>query len=442
MLKKLYKIIFFMILILIISNAACFSAPVYDYEHGRFELLLPESSYSSLEPSDVVQTQDGHVYLRYGLSIIEFMPQTNTFEKIATLDSCQFSELGIADSVLLNNGKMLFLAPYTTLPSELFYNEIYKILSNNNIPALHGVTFRRRLYNYYKMSESEKIGVLLPYIKKDPDLYKRYREYAHCFNESMYGQIFDPVTRTFEKTGKVKVRRNETQKILLKNNKVLIVDGVITDSLRRVINFPRATQFEIFDPDTKEFKLLDLSFKEEDIRNVILLNNGKVLISAYSGVFIFDPETNKIEKVNSSIRMWNDAIKLHGIRDIIVYIDRIDWSNKKLHIYDVEKNTVTEMGDYLVYRGDINCITLTLLPDNNILVSGGDRDFSVWQGCGLATPEKKVELFSTKTGQAKLIPSRISDTFSYNTLVLNDGRVIFWSREPEIYIPKGYDRKD
>ena len=433
MLKKLYKIIFFMILILIISNAACFSAPVYDYEHGRFELLTPAPPYLPDDPQYVMQTEDGHVYfIDENSNIIEFKPKTNTFEKLARLDHCSVGRVAPTRAILLKNGKILLVSPITKLPSSEFSYEFRKIIRNNKIPAIRGLNFKNRVHNFYvKMSEIERISALLPYIKKDPDLYKRYREYAHCFNESMYGQIFDPVTRTFEKTGKVNIRRPLSAKVLLSDNRVLLFSRQGDDYA--------PDPFEIFDPDTKKFTLLDetLHGNGGGATNEILLNNGNVLITTYREVFIFDPYSEHLEKVSSLVNMSSNAIKLHGKKDIIIYRD---WFTDKLKRYDVGKNTATDLSNFLLNRG---YSWLSLLPDNNIMVSGGHNVKREWLEQKPDIMESRVEFIYTKTGQIKIIPSRIRGIYSWKPFVLKDGRIVFWAwKNTEIYIPKGYDKNN
>ena len=436
MLKKLCKVIFFLILVLIISNVACFSAPVYDYEHGRFELLTPAPPYLPDDPQYVMQTEDGHVYfIDENSNIIEFKPKTNTFEKLARLDHCSVGRVAPTRAILLRNGKILLVSPITTLPSDKFKYEFEKIIRNNKIPGIRGLTFSNRVDNFYlKMSEIERISALLPYIKKNPNLYKRYMEYAHCFNESMYGQIFDPVTRTFEKTGKVNIRRPLSAKVLLSDNRVLLFRGYEDED--------EPDPFEIFDPDTKKFTLLDefLHGNDSYTTNEILLNNGNVLITSYDGVFIFDPYSVHLDKVSSSVKMKFNAIKLCGKKDTIIYRD---WFTDNLKLYDVEKNTATYFADFLINRGFGYSSWLSLLPDNNIMVSGGHNDEREVLEHKSDIPESRVELIYTKTGQIKLIPSRTNDEFYLlKPLVLKDGRIVFWFRKnTEIYIPKGYDKK-
>lgn len=433
--KKLCRIIFFVFLVLTSSKLACFSVPKYDYEHGRFELLTPTPPYLPFDSRYVMQSDDGHVYfIDRNSYIIEFKPKTNTFEKLARLDSCSAESPAPTRAILLRNGKILVVSPITTLPSDKFKYEFEKIIRNNKIPGIRGLTFTNRVDNFYiKMSEIERISALLPYIKKDPDLYNRYREYAHCFNESMYGQIFDPVTRTFERVGKVNIRRPGPAKVLLSDNRVLLFTGYEDDGDKN--------RFEIFDPDTKKFTLLDETLHGNGgwATNEILLNNGNVLITTYREVFIFDPYSVHLDKVSSSVNMASNAIKLHGKKDIIIYRD---WFAYKLKLYDVEKNTATDLCNFLLNRGMGHSGWLSLLPDNNIIVSGGEDDERERLEQKLDIPENRVELIYTKTGQIKLIPSRISGIYSWNPLVLKDGRIVFWSwRNTEIYIPKGYDKK-
>ena len=250
----------------------------------------------------------------------------------------------------------------------------------------------------------------------------------------MYGQIFDPVTRTFEKTGKVNIRRPLSAKVLLSDNRVLLFSRQGDDYA--------PDPFEIFDPDTKKFTLLDetLHGNGGGATNEILLNNGNVLITTYREVFIFDPYSEHLEKVSSLVNMSSNAIKLHGKKDIIIYRD---WFTDNLKLYDVEKNTATYFADFLINRGFGYSSWLSLLPDNNIIVSGGEDGERERLEHNSDIPESRVELIYTKTGQIKLIPSRISGVYSWNPLVLKDGRIVFWSRRnTEIYIPKGYDRKD
>ncbi len=434
--KKLCRIVFFVFLVLTSSNLACFSAPVYDYEHGRFEFLTPSPLYLPFDSRYVMQSEDGHVYfIDMKANIIEFKPKTNTFEKLARLDSCSADRPDPTRAILLKNGKILLVSPITKLPSSEFSYEFKEIIRNNKIPEIRGVNFKNRVHNFYvKMSEIERISALLPYIKKDPDLYKRYREYAHCFNESMYGQIFDPATRTFEKTGKINIRRNVGAKVLLSDNRVLLFRGYEDED--------EPDPFEIFDPDTKKFTLLDefLHGNDSYTTNEILLNNGNVLITSYDGVFIFDPYSVHLDKVSSSVKMKFNAIKLCGKKDTIIYRD---WFTDNLKLYDVEKNTATYFADFLINRGFGYSSWLSLLPDNNIMVSGGHNDEREVLEHKSDIPESRVELIYTKTGQIKLIPSRTNDEFYLlKPLVLKDGRIVFWFRKnTEIYIPKGYDKK-
>ena len=302
--KKIKKLISIVLLIF----GICFIFPniavALDYENGHFEKINTDFPIVG-QP---IKLNDGRILIISGTEIINFNPKTNNFSKIVNINNnLDIHRQDIA--TLLNNGKVLFISPITEYPSEKFSKEIYHLVINDLYEKKSSLftnkdilTKRDAWLAYKQLPEAKKEEIFLPYIKKDSSLFQRYNNYLEEYKKSMYAQLYDPNTNTFEYTGKMNIRRQNSKKILMKDGSVLIIGGLIQRDPSIPIGivdekiYSKTGIFELYNPDTQKFSLIVTDQKFKNIQDVILLNDGKIFIAANQTFYVFNPFTNKFFK--------------------------------------------------------------------------------------------------------------------------------------------------
>lgn len=378
-------------------------------------------------------------------------------------------------SIVLNNGKVLFVAPLYITPLQKFNDQLKCTYDEcGQLP--------------YK--EAEKI--YLPRIKDNIDLINKYNEYKnHYEHESMYGYIYDPERDTLIQTkGKVNIRRYNTKKILLQDGKVLIYGGwmprdgggVITEDAVNA-RYIAASQMEIYDPEKDEFELI----KEQELFRPwyppILTKDGKVVI--FSTNFsnkkkyytYFDPILLKFSKPkelpdfggcnyylplkNGRVLFFSNvenkfvmkALESHKYFSTIKAKEYYsNWhlaDSRYIFLFDSNTEEFSLVGQMAIPRG--TDYIASELSDGRILIVGGEKDAAT-NGRGLffdppKKPQKKAEILNIKTGKSIIIGSAYYPYYKKisNMTLLDDGRVLLYgdynNSDIELYTPKSINKK-
>ena len=435
---------FFIIFIAIVSCNLPINAETLDYAHGYFKKL--KTKYPLY--GQPIKLQDGRIYIS-SIDNIIYNPVTNTFSKAESFNK-NIDIHGNDVGTLLNNGKILFIAPYMKFPSEEFEDIIYKLINNDlnsgkiQLPNNNTKVYKNRWQEYSHLTELQKQQIYLPYIKKEPLLHKMYNKYLDRYNNSLSAQLYNPATNKFEYTGKINIRRNNSSNILLKNGNVLRIGGltqrnstvpvgVVDDGMSK-----RAACFELYDPATGQFTLLNVCRNFGLIKTVIQLNDGRLFIESNSKFFIYNPETQTFFESKHSA---------YGENFLKLSDDRIIFSGWTTDIkeYNPYTDELKTIGRLLVPRGSSTYYNMTLLPDDNIIINGGEnleKSDSVWIFKLGTTYEDRVEIFNPNTKEIKLLPKMHYKNPGGWSVVLDDGRVLFYfGKDVELYIPKGYKVK-
>lgn len=439
----IYKKIFLLILILGFYLLLPSNVSAFDYKNGHFEKI--NTDYPLGLP---VQLNDGRVFIISDDSIINFDSDTNKFKKIATLNTA-IDKHDNTKAIGLNQNKILFIAPLFNKPSEQFEREIYWLILND-LYKYKSLFFRdkdisstREAWLAYKqLPETEKEKIYLPYLKKDSNLLKKYYDYIEDYKKSMYAQLFDIDSYNFEYTGKLNLRRRHAKKVLLKDGSVLLFGGFVQrdNSIPIGISdsgmYRKASVFELYNPDTKEFSFIK-SPKIFNNINDLFIYNDNLLIVADNKFYLYNLHTHKLRESKCEVNGMN-FLQL-GNGDIVFVSNIFDKFRNHMILkrYNPEKDTIVELGKLIVPRGEAYLYNMTLLPDGNILVNGGQNIEKSGNFSGDAIYENRTEIFSPETGESVLIKNMPYKKPGGYSVVLNDGRILlYFGKNACLYVPK------
>ena len=460
MYKKFLKKSLVLLLILLVSITLSNCAYSSKEKGGYFKKLHSDIPVAG----SARKVNDGKILIYGEVGNIIFDPKTDTFRKTVLAKK----GIGLVSSVSLADGRVLFVGPnaiedaptdelklYSLVADDLFkkrlkkYRIVESTLTDSEIRNL-----RRQVYleEYASLYEDEREKLLLPYLKKNPELMKKYNDCVAEYEQSMHGQIYDPVTETFEYTkGKLNIRRSDTNLVLLKNGNVLIMGGQTPRDRKIPIGIAdegmstRAGRMEIYNPETETFSLVNNTTPIYNVVDAFLLKDGRVFI-IYSGKYtIYDPEKNIFSetgcliKYKQHLKLSDDKIlffvgpdttfetfKLpqhsHNHQSYLYYFKQYNIS--EIVIYDINKKEYKDGGHLLIPRGAP--FGLIELKDGNILVFGGE-DKAEERKLGDTVLEKKdAEIYNPKTGISKVIKKMNYGRVNDEAILLDDGRVLLY----------------
>ena len=464
MFKKFLKKVLLLLLILLVSITLSNCAYSSKEKGGYFKKL-----HSNIPVAGSARkVNDGKILIYGEVGNIIFDPKTDTFRKTVLAKK----GIGLVSSVSLADGRVLFVGPnaiedaptdelklYSLVADDLFkkrlkkYRIVESTLTDSEIRNL-----RRQVYleEYASLYEDEREKLLLPYLKKNPELMKKYNDCVAEYEQSMHGQIYNPVTETFEYTkGKLNIRRFDTKLVLLKNGNVLIMGGKTPRDRKIPIGIAdegmsiRAGRMEIYNPETETFSLVNNTTPIYNVVDAFLLKDGRVFI-IYSGKYtIYDPEKNifsetgRLIKYKQHLKLSDDKIlffvgpdttfetfKLpkhsHNHQSYLYYFK--EYNISEIVIYDINKKEYKDGGHLLIPRGGSDLFTFGLieLKDGNILVFGGE-DKAEERKLGDTVLEKKdAEIYNPKTGISKVIKKMNYGRVNDKAILLDDGRVLLY----------------
>lgn len=441
------EILKFLSVLFVLFLSVTHSVFALDYTNGHFEKINADFPVFG-QP---IKLNNGKILIISDSKIISFNPTTNKFEKITNINDIDSGSKDIA--ILLANGKILLISPILEYPSSKFERIIYQLILDDLFKYKSIIfkdkkilTKRDAWYAYKHLPEKEKEIIFLPYIKKDPILFREYNSYLKEYDKSMYAQLYTADTNKFEYTGRLNIRRNSTNIILLDDGCVLLVGGFIQRDSTVPIGtvdekiFSKTGVFELYNPITQKFTLIDTNYKFKNINKVILLNNGQVFIAADQTAYLYNLKNNKFTRSKHKITGGN-FIKLDDDR-IVFNTGLLDknLNNTEIACYNPHNDEVSVIGKLLIPRGTVNLYKMTLLPDGNILINGGQNINKSSSFSGGAVYEDRAELFNPNTFESALLPKMSYKAPGGKSILLNDGRILFYFADANLYIPKGYKK--
>lgn len=198
---------------------------------------------------------------------------------------------------------------------------------------------------------------------------------SSCYTAS--AELYDPARGTFAATGKLTVPRAEARAVLLRTGEVLLVGGTAVTESNPVLTA------ELYNPSTGTFIMIGATHLS-DATQIVLLNDGRVLVAGSSGADLYDPSTRHF--------------------------------------------TIT--GAMTVPRSKFGG---ALLPDGRVLMAGGQA------GGPFGTRVTSTQIYDPKAGRFSPGPELNENRFKLSKAVvsLRDGRVLIagGADQPEVYDP-------
>ena len=218
-------------------------------------------------------------------------------------------------------------------------------------------------------------------------------------------ELYDPATGTFAAAGDMTTARFWHTATLLPDGRVLIAGGW-------GVNNPDArTSAELYDPSTGTFTATGSMAASHCCAT--LLNNGKVLMTGWSGAFaeLYDPSAGTFTGTG---RMNTDGIhRATLLPDGRVLIANVkDPAPQPAEIYDPVTNTFSLTGAMKFGAG-----TVTLLTSGKVLLAGGQNEGGDWS---FASTELYDPTSGTFTDGGKMLHARDSHTAT----LLSDSSVL------------------
>ena len=233
-------------------------------------------------------------------------------------------------------------------------------------------------------------------------------------------ELYDPDTGMWSITGSLNVARSVHTATLLQDGKVLVAGG-ITGSVSR--EFATNTA-ELYDPATRTWSLTGNLNVGRELHTATLLQDGKVLVTGGSSgpnsitntAELYDPATG-IWSIAGALKMTRHLHTATLLQDGKVLVaggcldGDCDVPLNSAELYDPNRGDWSAAGSANALR---ESHTATLLPNGQVLVAGGGRQFE-----NLNTNE----LYNPATGRWSFT-SNLSRLVNHTATLLANGKVL------------------
>lgn len=217
-------------------------------------------------------------------------------------------------------------------------------------------------------------------------------------------------------TGNMKTPRAAHTATLLKNGQVLVCGGFSGSTIATA---------EIYDPNSKTFKLVGNMTVPRAGHTATLLPDGKVLIAGgYNGNYlssteIFDPAINTFTSAGmmTTARSGQTATLLNNGKIVLVGGLGTGWSFlESAELYNILTGTFSAIGSMSTAR---ESHTATLLKNGTVLITGGHK--------GRRSNIKihsSAEIYNPSSGKFTLTGSMSKIRHKHDAVMLEDGKVL------------------
>jgi|GEM_PF-3558942 len=411
-----------------------------------------------------LKLNDGRILIVWGRNLIIFNPKTNKFSGIAA----PHDAIALNKGCVLKDGRVLFAGAYVRYPDDavpvykLFWEDLEKKFtagtwkdrpSGMSIPDYRSRQKRDLAEKYQSLTLKEREKIYMPYLKKNPEMLKAYNDYLKDYENSMYAQIYNPDADTWEKTGKLNIRRSAQDMLLLEDGRVLMTGGFaprtenLPSGIRDESMFERASTIEIFNPDTGLFEEKKNPVKYYKLNALMKLPDKRVFMYFDNEYMFYNLENNTYSEkkkipysISSFLMLSNEKMLLFTKSN--EYLSDIS----EIILFDIKQEEFKKIGKPAVKRGSdsMYCLSAAELKDGSVLIFGGEKNLEkrLKSLNGGVQAHKAAEILNIKTG----VSARIQDTKyphinSDNGVLLNDGRILIFdgtrvkSNPAELYIP-------
>lgn len=108
-----------------------------------------------------------------------------------------------------------------------------------------------------------------------------------------------------------------------------------------------------------------------------------------------------------------------------------------LNKYNPHSDSLIKLVKLKIPRGEAGYYHITLLPPDKILITGGVNTYKSGYFSGAAIYEDRAEILNIDTGEIKQIANMTYKMPGGKSVVLNDGRILFYfpPNNVNLYIP-------
>lgn len=447
-----FSIVIILLIFIIVSSPAVFATSSFKKINSDYNIT-----------GNPVKLNDGKILFTGGIKNLIFDPKSDNFQEIEKPNS-----ISLYKGVVLKDGKVLFVGAVTEYPiiaeiEKLFAADFEREeISKTVLERPVGVSIKdyrdqqkkAAWDKYLGLTYEEREKIFMPYLEKNPEILKKYNRMIDTYKNSMYGQLYDPVTNTWSRTGKINVRRKAHNLYLLNDGKVLIIGGITPRKENLKIGIDdksmgeRASKIEIYDPKSKSFELKD-NTKEFGFFMLLdgtVLKDNRVFLLFRDGTYMFyDPQTNTYSEYKKIPYPIKKHIILSNKKLLIFsspYRSALSETNiDKIILFDINKEEYKEYDALFAESrgGNSNFIfDVAELKDGNVLVIGGEKNIEKRKRIGdRIEATNSAEIINPMNGTSiKLLKMNYPRVNSYS-IVLDDGRVLIFDRnnKPELYVP-------
>ena len=460
--KNIIKLFSLCIIIFSVTNKVF--AQELDYIHGHFKRINPQIKFCYGVPTKL---QDGNILITSNECNMLFNVKTNKFEHVGDF---KYKLVPVSSGVLLPDGKVLFLMNRReNINFYSKYENVLKaiVLKNKNYSVNSG-DYNNAYAEFSKLSLDEKEKLYQSIINKYPSLKNEYDKYIAEVNNSYYGQLYNPKSKTFELTGKFENRNltidfiNERFVPLMNGNVLIFCNNSFyiydyksgnfipykSDKLSKEVVLTDGYDYVEFEPTMyKRIKITKENPKKVTyiFRPWTMLNDGRVLgnFGPNFAIYNFNTDEMFVSKLGDSYSLNGGNIILSD--DSIIFIEKKfnKYPSKKygcvnvIEKYNPKSDEMYTVGETAILRieRDCNSFDTQILSDDSILMFGGEKTLMEGIQSNLEFDDYRVEIFNPKTNKSTVI-KKIKFCPSVSIL-LDDGRVLMYDYDNvELFIPK------